>query len=108
MNDNILVTADEVALLEKAIVKIEAGWTRGKMTRREGGKVRYCLVGALTAVAPFETRRRLERLIQQTLDITSDKHIVAWNDEPRRKKSEVLALMREALDEGKNQLAGVA
>lgn len=102
------ITKVEVAALARAITKVEAGWTRGTMQRRHGATVRYCMAGAIHASAHTRTTRmRLRGLLCEIIEHHDggEYGITGYND--TRKKSEVLAVMREALAEAK-KLAGVA
>lgn len=84
---------------------IKRGWTQGAFARRKNGDkvlynspeaVRWCVRGAINAACPDRNRRiKVRELLEKHI---GTENILDWNDEPGRKKSEVIAAL-EAIGE---------
>lgn len=93
------------SLLQKAISRIERGWTQHAMARdADGERVRlsddpkacsWCLCGAIQG-DDFKASNALYNLLFDRLP-KGFRNLSEWNDEPGRTLDEVLALLRSVV-----------
>lgn len=93
-------------MLERAIARIERGWTQGASARDAAGErvylahdpkaVCWCLVGAIQAEErkQFRASDALYNVLFDKLPRKGFRNLSEWNDEPGRTRDEVLALLR--------------
>lgn len=95
--------------LQRAIDILEReGWIQGAM---EGGAGGVCLLGALNIAPSWDVKFDLVRgepvsfgYVRDVLeDRIGDRSIVSWNDQPGRTKSEVLDVLREAIERAESR-----
>lgn len=59
----------------------------------------FCVMGAIARVGkghPFDVLRKVDNALRER---TPDRRIALWNDDPKRKQSEVVALLRQVAEE---------
>jgi hypothetical protein len=85
-----------LAVLRGARRRISKRWTKGMNLRRGGG---CCLWGALNLADTGNAfcRGRLARKVANRLALMVGTSIVAWNDDPIRRKADVLRLLNAAI-----------
>lgn len=78
-----------------ALKKIKThGWAQGVYGDRRHG---YCILGAVSAASPamHKTNRALWERLCEKMDKSVRGNVVLWNDQKRRKKEDVLKLLRK-------------
>lgn len=91
-------------VLLRALALIEIGWTRGRYKKMRGDRACYCITGALRAVetggglvvSDSDAYNFLARVIQPFHP--SGVVIWKWNDQKGRTKSQVIAVMKQAIN----------
>lgn len=89
-------------VLERAARVIERdGWSQGDFGR---GRNPHCLIGAIDCALDDMPPRGRGELYQKSVEVVRDRigaadyeasgSLISWNDDPRRTRSEVLALLR--------------
>lgn len=78
-------------------------WTKGCYARdmdghivapTDSGAVRFCIVGAVVHVYPYQKRKALN-IFPRVERAMKCKHMTSWNDTPERTLQEVVALLRK-------------
>lgn len=103
-----------VAVLEKARVLIKKGWTQGRYAADKNNQTtpfytneasKFCVLGALSRagmeiyITPYD-EKAVENIIRNCLPSNSV-GLASYNDEPKRKKSEMVALLTKAIEKVK-------
>lgn len=95
--------SDKSKRKRKAIDYIRKGWTQGFSARNREGcgvdpksscAVKWCALGAISAA--YQSRHKWADALTKLEVAVGTKGIGAWNDDPKRTKSEVLAAFRKA------------
>ena len=85
----------------KAWQYIQKGWCQGSEARTKTGKkcsthspnaAAWCLAGALHKIYSADERGVIDDRIYELIDT----NIIDWNDDPKRTKAEVIALLKKA------------
>lgn len=79
-------------------------WIKGWLRKKNGkGEACYCSIGAIRAAAPGEENRRVRAAAKKILAAQlpgyphkDENKIIGWNDDPRRKWSDVSKTFRQA------------
>ena len=83
----------------------EKGWCRGTYARNGNGTpvhwtsefaVSFCAIGAITKVSRSGTRASFKQNVVELLLPKGQRNLGAWNDDPKRTKAEVIALLKKA------------
>lgn len=112
---NVRLRPEEKTVLQRIRERVErTDWTKGAYRTAEGGKMRYCLVGLVRDEVPasiepdkamqarfYHRRSRLEHAlyaaIKRLQPSTRSASIEAWNDRKLTKRSDVIAVIDEAI-----------
>src|SRR5438132_8158865 len=93
-------------VLKKARALIVRGWTQGWFARNSKGEhtnpcakdaVEWCLSGAIIKATPYSCDTNPFRTIRSSFRDRKPRSLPRWNDNPKRKKAEVLALFDRAI-----------
>lgn len=92
------------AVLRRALANVQAGWCQGRDYRYHRGHAQYCARGAIRnadARRPYLVNSALNVLAQAIggkPDVADGFNVVDWNDSTRRKKADVVAAFKKAID----------
>lgn len=83
---------DTIEVLRQARGLVQGGWVRGQYNSWDGYKVHYCAVGGIRQARALRNQSygAVDDPAQQALAYTVYGNPVDWNDNPTRKKREVL------------------
>ena len=95
----------------RRLLEPEGAWGQGAHVQRLGGRYCYCLSGALRVAAgdnvivddegPLLDHSGDDWLYYRALDLVHDLaggYVAPWNDDPERRKDEVLAVLDRAIE----------
>lgn len=87
------------SILAAAIPRLEQGWVKGIQRDRdiETGHTSFCAMGAIASVSrDFDCERRAVKAVEGVSDARFS-GLITWNDEPERRKRDVIAAFKRAL-----------
>jgi hypothetical protein len=97
---------DTALCLKHAYGLIEEGWCQRAFHRRLGERNRYCAIGAVYAASQqLGSPARLEAELALTFSL-GGYSVTLWNDDPSRKKKEVLELFERTIERITNGTGG--